>query len=125
MKTDYKFSDITEKIIGAAYKVYNTLGHGFLEKVYENALVYEMEKENLEVKQQESIKVSYDGKVVGDYVADFIVNDRVVVEVKAAKRISRSNEAQLLNYLKATKIDIGLLINFGDRIRIKRRIFDR
>ena len=125
MKTDYKFSDITEKIIGAAYKVYNTLGHGFLEKVYENALVYEMETENLEVKQQESIKVSYDGKVVGDYVADLIVNDRVVVEVKAAKRISKSNEAQLLNYLKATKIDIGLLINFGDRIRIKRRIFDR
>jgi len=122
---NYKYSDITEKIIGAAYKVYNTLGFGFLEKVYENALAIELRKLGMEVRQQESIKVLYEGKVVGEYIADMIVAGKVVIEIKGIKCLDEIHEVQLVNYLKATKIEIGLLINFGQKIEIKRRIFDQ
>ena len=123
MSTDYRHSGITRKIIGAVYKVYNTLGYGFLEKVYENALVVELNKAGLDVKQQESITVYYEGKVIGDYVSDIIIEDKVIVEVKAIKKLDKVHEAQLINYLKATNKEVGLLINFGKEIEFKRRIF--
>ena len=112
---------ITEVIIGSAYKVANTLGCGFLEKVYENALAYEIRKQHLEVKQQESIKVYYEGVEVGFYEADLWIEDKVLVELKAVKNLDDVHRAQCLNYLKATKVKICLLINFGNpRVEIKR-----
>lgn len=112
---------ITEAIIGAAMKVSNTLGVGFLEKVYENALVVELKKAGLKIQQQRTIKVVYEGVVVGNYVADLIVDGAVLVELKVAKTIDEVHQAQLLNYLKATGLKIGLLLNFGtSRLGIKR-----
>ena len=125
MCADYKHSDITEKIIGAAYKIYNTLGFGFLEKVYENALAIELKQMEFEVKQQEPIDVFYEGNIVGEYVADIIVAGKVVVEIKAVKELGKIHEVQLVNYLKASKIEVGLLINFGKEIEVKRKIFDQ
>ncbi|MBT3339209.1 MAG: GxxExxY protein [Anaerolineae bacterium] len=115
--------DITSKIISAFYTVYNTLGYGFLEKVYENALIIELEKRGLAVRQQVPIQVYYEGKVVGEYFADLLINDKVIVELKAAKEIVDAHEAQLVNYLKATNIEVGLLLNFGTEAKFKRKIF--
>lgn len=125
LKAGYKHSGITGKVIGAAYVVYNGLGHGFLEKVYESALAIELGKQGVGVKQQEPVLVRYDGQVVGEYVADMVVNGKVIVEVKAQASLDGAHEAQLINYLKATGIEVGLLVNFGARIEIKRRILDR
>ena len=125
MNTDYRHSQTTERIIGAAYSVYNELGHGFAERVYENALALEMDTAGLSVRRQEPLKVLYRGQVVGDYVADLVVENKVMVEVKAVAGLEGAHEAQLINYLKATGIEVGLLINFGPQIEIKRRIFDR
>ena len=113
--------DLTQKIIGCAYKVHNTLGPGFLEKVYENALRIELEKLGLRVKQQEPINVEYEGQVVGEYYADLWVDGRVVVEVKATQAIAKEHEVQLVNYLTATRIDHGLLLNFGPSVQVKRK----
>jgi GxxExxY protein len=114
-------NQITEKIIGCSYIVSNTLGCGFLEKVYENALAHELRKLGLKVLQQHAIKVFYDGVIVGEYVADLFVEDCVIVEIKALKGLDESQISQCLNYLKATKVKIGLLINFGrPRVEIKR-----
>lgn len=115
--------EITNKIIGAFYKVYNTLGYGFLEKVYENALKIELRKLNLKVDQQKNIKVVYEGFEVGDYYADLIVEDLVIIELKAAEAICEQHEAQLLNYLKATDIEVGLLLNFGKEAKFVRKVF--
>jgi len=115
--------EITDKIIGAYYKVYNTLGYGFLEKVYENAMRIELRKMGFEVLQQENIKVYYEAEEVGDYYADLLVENLVIVELKAAKEICEEHEAQLTNYLRATKIEVGLLLNFGTRAEFKRKIF--
>jgi len=116
-----EINKITEKIIGSAYKVGNALGCGFLEKVYENALAYEIRKYGLEVKQQESIKVFYDGVEVGFYEADLWVENKVLIELKAVKNLDDVHKAQCLNYLKATAVKICLLINFGNpRVEIKR-----
>jgi len=115
---------ITESIIGCAYTVANTLGHGFLEKIYENALNHELSKNGLRVKQQYPIQVMYDGVVVGDYVADLLVNDQILLEIKAVNKIQDAHLAQCLNYLKATGYKICLLINFGKpRVEVKRVIF--
>ncbi len=114
---------ITEKIIGSFYKVYNTLGYGFLEKVYENAMAIELEKVGLKVSQQKNIKVFYELEEVGDYYADLFVENLVIVELKAAKSICEEHEAQLTNYLKATTIEVGLLLNFGKEPEFKRKIF--
>ena len=120
MDTD-NLNVVTEKIIGAAYAVGNTLGSGFLEKVYENALVHEIRKAGLQVDQQHSIQVRYDGIVVGDYVADLLVEGRVLVELKAVQALDDIHLAQCLNYLKATKLKICLLINFGKpKVEIRR-----
>jgi GxxExxY protein len=119
-----KYEEITEKIILAFYKIYNTLGYGFLEKVYLNALFIELTAMGLKVEMEKRILVYYFGKVVGDYNADLIVEDVVAVELKAAQVLVLENEHQLVNYLKATNIEVGLLLNFGKKSQIKRKIFD-
>ena len=116
-----QIDQITEKVIGCAFAVSNTLGVGFLEKVYENALAHELRKVGLRVEQQYGIPVYYDGVVVGDYVADLLVEGSVLVELKSVKAIDEIHMAQALNYLKATMLPICLLINFGKpKIDIKR-----
>lgn len=113
--------DITEIIIGAAYKVANTLGAGFLEKVYENALTIELKKSGLSVKQQYSLPVYYEDQLVGNYFADLLVEDSVIVELKAVRELVPEFSAQVINYLKAARINTGLLINSGKpKIEIKR-----
>ena len=116
-----KEDDLTQIIIGCAYKVHNALGPGFLERVYENALRIELEKIGLRVKQQEPINVSYDGQVVGEYFADLWVDERVVIELKVAHSLDKRHEVQLVNYLTATGIDCGLLLNFGPSVQVKRK----
>jgi GxxExxY protein len=124
MAFDGKHSDLTEKIIGAFYKVHNTLGYGFSEKVYENALVIELKKLGLTVEQQIPIQVFYDGQNVGEYVADILVEGQVLLELKAIRTLTVENEAQLLSNLKATLIEVGLLLNFGPKPQFKRKVFD-
>ena len=116
-----KDDDLTQKIIGCAYKVHNALGEGFLEKVYENALRIELEKLGLNIKQQEPINVTYDGQSVGEYFADLWVDGRIVIELKAIKSLTQRHEVQLVNYLTATGIDHGLLLNFGPSVQVKRK----
>jgi GxxExxY protein len=116
-----QLNKISERIINAAYKVSNSLGAGFLEKVYENALAHQLIKDGMRIEQQKPIKVYYDNIVVGDYFADLIVEGSVIVELKAAKNIEDIHLAQCLNYLKATGLKLGLIINFGrPRVEIKR-----
>ena len=121
---NFKHQDITEKIIGAAYKVHNNLGSGFLEKVYQNSLAIELRSLDFLFDIEKSIKVHYKGEIVGDYIADIIVNGKVILEIKAIKELSSIHEVQLVNYLKATGIEVGLLINFGKSVHIKRRVMD-
>lgn len=116
-----KINQITEKIIGCAYRVSNGLGCGFLEKVYENSLAHEIRRLSLKVEQQKQIKVFYDGVEVGFYQADLLVEDCVLVELKTVKNLDDVHKAQCLNYLKATELKICLLINFGNpRAEVKR-----
>ena len=117
-----KYKDITEKIIGAAYKVYNTLGSGYLESVYEQCMLIELKKAGLHTESQRSLKVFYDCQIVGNFTADLIVEDCIIVELKVVRQLSKIHEAQLVNYLASTGMDIGLLINFGsERVQIKRK----
>jgi GxxExxY protein len=113
--------NLTEKIIGCAYKIHNVLGPGFLEKVYENALRIELQRLGFSVKQQEPIEVVYDGQVVGEYYADLWVEDRVVIELKAIQTLVKQHEVQLVNYLTATSVNSGLLLNFGPSVQVKRK----
>ena len=116
-------ADITDKIIGCFYKVYNELGYGFLEKVYENSLMIEFENSGLQCIQQAGIKVYYTGKEVGNYFADILV-DKVIVEVKAGKgEILKEHQVQLSNYLKATSFEVGIILHFGEKPAFKRVIF--
>ena len=116
-----RLNEVTKRIIGCAYAVSNGLGAGFLEKVYENALAHEIRKSGLHAQQQQPIKIVYDGIVVGDYLADIVVEDSVIVELKAVKAFDDVHFAQCINYLKATRMKICLLINFGQpKIEIKR-----
>lgn len=111
-------------VIGAAYEVHNILGSGFLEKVYQNALAKELRLRGLETEIEVKIPVIYKDELVGDYVADVLVNQRLILELKAINSLTTQHEAQLLNYLKATGYKLGLLLNFGtDRVQVKRRIF--
>ena len=115
---------ITEKIIGAAYTVSNTLGAGFLEKVYENALRIELRKIGLNVEQQYPVTVYYYNEIVGEYYTDLYVNNEIIIELKSVKNIEEIHKAQLLNYLKATGKKYGLLINFGNaKIDVKRLVY--
>lgn len=120
---EYLHKELTSKIIQAFYKVYNTLGYGFLEKVYENAMRVELNKMGISVEQQKNIKVYYESEMVGDYFADLLIEELVIVELKAAENICEEHEAQLLNYLKATDIEVGLLLNFGKIPEVRRKIF--
>ncbi len=113
--------ELTKKVIGCAFKVHNSLGSGFLEKVYENALRIELSGAGLRVEQQIPIQVYYQGEVIGDFVSDLLVEKRLVVELKAIEKLTKLHEAQLVNYLTATGLDIGLLINFGKSVQIKRK----
>ncbi len=127
MNTDYhdaKNKNLTEKIIKIFYKAYNNLGYGFLEKVYENAMMIEFKRIGIPVVSQSAIKVVSESEVVGEYFADILVDNKVIVEIKAAKSLAVENEAQLLNYLKATDIEVGLLLNFGPKPDFKRKVFD-
>jgi GxxExxY protein len=124
MAFDGKHSDITGKIISAYFSVYNNLGYGFNEKVYENAMAVELKGFRLDVQQQAPIQVFYKDRVIGEYYADFLVNQLVLVELKAVKQLLDEHEAQLLNYLKATNIEVGLLINFGPKAQHLRKVYD-
>ncbi|HKJ33052.1 MAG TPA: GxxExxY protein [Balneolales bacterium] len=115
--------ELTSKIIKAFYRVNDRLGYGFLEKVYENAMFIELREKGLQVEKQKNIKVYYKGHEVGDYYADLIINNLVIVELKAAEILSKEHEVQLINYLRSTKIEIGLLLNFGKKADFKRKIF--
>ncbi len=123
MSDNYLHSDITALVIKAFYNVYNKLGYGFLEKVYENSLLIELRKSGLSCKAQQQIKVFYDDDEVGFYIADIVINDCVIIEVKAAESLCEMHEAQLINYLKATEIEVGLLLNFGKNAELKRKVF--
>ncbi len=122
-ENNYKFSDITEKIIGETYKVYNALGFGFLEKVYENALYKKLNDINFKVEQQYPIDVYFEEQIVGQYCADLLIEDKIIVELKACEVLLPVFEVQLVNYLKATKKEVGLLINFGKKLEVKRKVF--
>jgi GxxExxY protein len=116
-------AELTQKIIGCAYTVSNSLGSGFLEKVYENALAIELRKNKLSYQQQSPVKVRYDGIIVGEYVSDLVVESKVLIELKACKAIDDTHVAQCLNYLKATSLQLRLIINFGrSKIEIRRLV---
>ena len=115
--------DLSNRIIRCFYKVYNTLGYGFLEKVYENALYLELISNGILCKKQCPIKVFYNEAVVGEYYADIIVEDVLIIELKAAETLVLEHEYQLINYLKATEIEVGLLLNFGKEPKFIRKIF--
>ncbi len=115
--------DITEKIIGCSYKVYNRMGFGFLESVYEKCMMIEIEKTGFHAECQKPITVYYANQPVGDFVADIVVNDTVIVELKSVKQLVQAHEVQLVNYLVATGKHVGLLINFGsEKVEIKRKV---
>lgn len=115
--------ELTEKIIACVYRVYNKMGAGFLESVYEKCLMIELRKSRLLVESQKAIQVFYDNELVGEFIADIVVNDRVILELKAIKQLSKAHEVQLVNYLVATGKPVGLLINFGEtKAEIKRKV---
>jgi GxxExxY protein len=116
--------ELTESIIKVFYDVYNELGYGFLEKVYQNSMFMELQYRGFQVEAQKQIKVFYKNKTVGEYYADLIVNDLVILELKAAEVIVEEFEWQLLNYLRGTKIEVGLLLNFGKKPEFRRKIFE-
>jgi len=122
MNTDaHRLNELTHKVIGCAYKVGNVLGCGFLEKVYENAMVHELRKAGLKVEPQKQITIYYDGAIVGEFCADIVVEDLVIIEIKAVKAFDEVHSAQCLNYLLATGLPVCLLINFGrTKVDVKR-----
>jgi GxxExxY protein len=121
--SELKYEDVTDGIINAFYHVYNKLGYGFLEKVYENALSHELKLRGFDIEAQKPISVWYDGIVVGEYFADMVVNQCVIIEMKCGIAINSAHESQLVNYLKATGMEVGLLLNFGPKPEFKRKIF--
>ena len=123
METELLYRETTDKIIKAFYKVYNTLGFGFLEKVYENALAYELTKHGFLVQTQKRLLVYYEAELVGEYFADVVAEEKIILELKSAESLNPAHEAQLMNYLKATEIEVGLLLNFGVKPEFKGKIF--
>ena len=117
------YEDKTDKIIKIFYSVYNALGYGFLEKVYETALVIELSKNGFEVKRQAPIKVYYDGQLIGDYYCDLIIDDLILIELKSVENIAIAHQKQTINYLKASEFEVALLLNFGDTPQVKRLLF--
>lgn len=121
--SNYKHSELTGQIINAAFEVHNILGLGFLESVYENSLAIKLRKMGFDVETQYPIEVYFEEELVGDFRADLLVCDSVIVELKAVEKLHPKHEVQLVNYLRATEIEVGLLINFGSKVEIKRRVF--
>ena len=121
--TDFRHQDLTGQVIGVFYQVYNELGHGFLESVYENAMELALASANFIVKRQDPLPVFFRGQQIGDFRADLLVEEAVIVEVKAARLLEPAHETQLLNYLRASEMEIGLLLNFGPEPQIKRFVF--
>lgn len=119
---EYKHKELTGEIINAAHTVHNELGYGFLERVYNKSLFIELSKRGYGVEFEKPIEVRYDNQVVGGFFADLLVENKVVVEVKAADKYANVFEAQLLNYLKATRLKVGLIINFGPSVEVKRMV---
>lgn len=117
------YKEKTDLIINAFYKVYNRLGYGFLERVYHNSFIVELQKNGFDIKSEYPIKVTYEGVEVGDYFADIIVDNCIIIEVKATKMLQEEHEFQLINYLKATEMEVGLLFNFGRMPSFKRKLF--
>jgi len=125
MNTDrFKYKETTDIIFRSFYETYNELRDGFLESVYENALYIVLTGYGLRVERQKDISVFFRGKVIGDFKADLIVNEKIIVELKAVRTLAPAHEAQLINYLKATNIEVGLLLNFGRKPEFKRFVFD-
>lgn len=120
---DYKFSDITSKVIKAFFKVYNSLGFGFLERVYENAMFIELNNMGLYVEKQKRLTVYYENQQIGNYFADFLIEEKVIIELKAVERLIEEHELQIINYLRATDLEVGLILNFGKKPEFKRKIF--
>lgn len=118
----YLHSEITSEIISAAYYVHNYLGFGFLESVYEKSMAIKLRKMGFEVNCQVPIKVYFEGELVGDFRADLVVNDTIIIELKAVGMLHSKHEVQLVNYLKATEIEVGLVMNFGEDLKFKRKI---
>jgi GxxExxY protein len=123
-KSELIDADLTQRVIGIFYDVHNELGFGFVESVYENALAFALREAGLEVEQQRHLQVRFRGGVVGQFVADMVVAQRLLVELKSVSHIVPAHEAQLTHYLKATGLRVGLLLNFGPRAQFKRRVFD-
>lgn len=121
MEEEINFSTLTEKVIRAAYTVHNTLGAGFLEKVYENAMLIELREAGLRAESQYPVKVLYKGFIVGDYNADLFIEDVLIVELKAVENLSAAHEVQLVNYLSGTNKEHGLLINFGSSVTVRHK----
>ena len=119
-----KHEALSQQIIGAFYTVYNSLGYGFLEKVYENALAIELRRLGLRVECERPITVFYRGCIVGEYFADIVVEGAIILELKAVRMLAKEHEAQLINYLNATDYEVGLLLNFGPKAEIRRKVFD-
>jgi len=124
IRSEYMHSDLTDNIIGTFYEVYNELGFGFLESVYEEAMTMALQAKSMDAQRQVAIPVWFRGQKIGFYEADLVINDCVLVELKACKVLDSAHEAQLLHYLRATEIEIGLLLNFGPKPQIRRLAFD-
>lgn len=120
----YKYSELTEQIIGVFYEVYNELGFGFLEKVYEDAMAITLKEHGLAVRQQVPVPVWFHGQVIGAYDADLVVGGIVLLELKACRALDSAHEAQLLHYLRSTEIEVGLLLNFGPKPQVRRFAFE-
>ena len=119
-----KHEEITRKLIGLYFQVYGALGYGFLEQVYRNAMAMAGRKAGLEIAQEVPIRVQFEGSIIGEYKADLVVNQAVIAELKACQTLAPAHEAQLLNYLKASRFEVGLLLNFGPKPQYKRMIYD-
>ncbi len=118
-----QYEELTDKIIGCAYRVYNRMGFGFVESVYEKSMLIELKKEGLQAESQKAIIVQYEGEIVGEFKADILVEDAVMVELKSVRKIILAHEVQLVNYLVATGKDVGLLLNFGEqKVQVKRKL---
>ena len=118
----YKYQEITSQIINSAHTVHNTLGYGFLEKVYHKSLVIELRKRGFFIESEKPIKIEYENQIVGEYFADIVVDNKIIIEAKAVSEHNALFEAQLLNYLKAMHLEVGLIINFGPSVQVKRMV---
>ena len=120
-----QYEELTEKIIGCAYRVYNKMGFGFLESVYEKCLLIELKKEGLQAESQKAIIVKYENEIVGQFTADILVEDTIILELKSVKQIIQAHEVQMVNYLVATGKEVGLILNFGEKkVEVKRKVRD-